>query len=168
MSPTAMKPAAMCIAFSVALFASVVAEAQTPTWTPPANSGRCPSKWGAGDERGAANHMKPQTVLNTTKLIKTGEVIELGHVLSAQMPLSPGRTFNMQVKQTAPAVGTNKRSGNEEIITAEMGQVGTQFDGFAHQSHDNVPYNCLKTQDIVTRNGFTKLGIHNVGMLMTP
>jgi kynurenine formamidase len=162
-----MKLHAPAVALLATLLAGVAANAQAPSWTTPPDSARCPSKWGAGDERGAANHMKPQTVLNASKLIKTGEVIELGHVLSAQMPLSPGRTFNMQVKQTAPAVGTNKRSGNEEIITAEMGQVGTQFDGFAHQSHDNVHYNCFKTQDIVTRNGFTKLGIHNVGMLMT-
>jgi kynurenine formamidase len=143
------------------------ASAQTPSWTPPPDSARCPSKWGAGDERGAGNHMKPQSVLNAVKLIKTGEVFELGHVLSAQMPLSPGRIFNMQVKRTSAALGTNQRTGNEEIITSEMGQVGTQFDGFAHQSHNNVHYNCFKTADIETRNGFTKLGIQNVGMLMT-
>jgi kynurenine formamidase len=111
--------------------------------------------------------MKPQSVLNAVKLIKTGEVFELGHVLNAQMPLSPGRIFNMQVKRTSAALGTNQRTGNEEIITSEMGQVGTQFDGFAHQSHNNVHYNCFKTADIETRNGFTKLGIQNVGMLMT-
>jgi kynurenine formamidase len=156
----------MCIAFSAALFASVAAEAQTPSWTPPADNARCPSKWGAGDERGAANHMKPQSVLNAVKLIKTGEVIELGHVLNDQMPLGP-RTFNMQLKRSAAAAGTNKRAGNEEIITAEMGQVGTQFDGFGHQSHNGVHYNCFKTEEITTRTGFTKLGIHKVGMLMT-
>ena len=88
------------------MFAGVTAQAQTPSWTTPADSSRCPSKWGAEDERGAGNHMKPQTVLNATKLIQTGEVIELGHVLNAQMPLSPGRMFNMQVKQTAAALGT--------------------------------------------------------------
>ena len=166
MNSFAVRPAAMCVAFSAALFASVAAVAQTPSWTPPADSARCPSKWGPGDERGAGNHMKPQSVLNAVKLIKTGEVIELGHVLNDQMPLGP-RTFNMQLKRSAAAAGTNKRSGNEEIITAEMGQVGTQFDGFGHQSHNGVHYNCFKTDEIATRTGFTKLGIHNVGMLMT-
>jgi len=158
---------ALGIVVLTTLLVSHAAEAQTPSWTTPPDNARCPSKWGAGDERGSANYMKPQTVLNATKLIKTGEVVELGHVLNAQMPLSPGRMFNLEVKQTAPASGTNRRSGNEELIIAEMGQVGTQFDGFAHQSHDNVHYNCFKTSDIVTRNGFTKLGIENVGMLMT-
>jgi kynurenine formamidase len=158
---------ALPVALLATLLAGASAVAQTPSWTPPPDSARCPSKWGAGDERGAGNHMKPQSVLNAIKLIKSGEVIELGHVLNAQMPMSPARTFNMQVKRTSPPTGTNRRAGNEEIITAEMGQVGTQFDGFAHQSHDNVHYNCFKTADIETRNGFTKLGIHNVGMLMT-
>ena len=140
---------------------------QTPSWLPPADSARCPSKWGAGDERGAGNHMKPQTVLNAAKLIKTGEVIELSHPLNAQMPLAAGRVYDMQVKRTAESNLANKRHGNEELITAEMGQVGTQFDGFAHQTHDNVHYNCFKTADIATRTGFTKLGIEKVGMLMT-
>jgi kynurenine formamidase len=162
-----MRSHALPVALLATLIAGATASAQTPSWTPPPDSARCPSKWGAGDERGAGNHMKPQSVLNAVKLIKTGEVIELGHVLNAQMPLSPGRIFNMQVKRTAAALGTNQRTGNEEIITSEMGQVGTQFDGFAHQSHNNVHYNCFKTADIETRNGFTKLGIHNVGMLMT-
>src|SRR5712675_3756853 len=88
------------VAGAVLIF-STAALAQTPTWSPPPESQRCPSKWGAGDERGAGNHMKPQTVLNAAKLIKTGEVIELGHVLNAQMPLSAGRVYDMQVKRTA-------------------------------------------------------------------
>jgi kynurenine formamidase len=162
-----MRSHALPVALLATLIVGAAASAQTPSWTPPPDSARCPSKWGAGDERGAGNHMKPQSVLNAVKLIKTGEVFELGHVLSAQMPLSPGRIFNMQVKRTSAALGTNQRTGNEEIITSEMGQVGTQFDGFAHQSHNNVHYNCFKTADIETRNGFTKLGIQNVGMLMT-
>jgi kynurenine formamidase len=157
----------LLIAFPLLLAATVAVEAQTPSWLPPADSARCPSKWGAGDERGAANHMKPQTVLNAAKLIKTGEVIELAHELRSSMPLSPGRVYDMQVKRTAVGTEANKRNGNEEIMIAEMGQVGTQFDGFAHQTHNNSHYNCFKTEDIATRNGFTKLGIQNVGMLMT-
>src|SRR3984957_6476964 len=155
------------LAVSALLAATVAAAAQTPSWLPPPDNARCPSKWGAGDERGAANHMKPQTVLNAAKPIKTGEVIDLSHPLNAQMPLAAGRVYDMQVKRTAESNLANKRHGNEELITAEMGQVGTQFDGFAHQTHDNVHYNCFKTADIATRTGFTKLGIEKVGMLMT-
>jgi hypothetical protein len=57
-----------------------VPPADAQTWKPPAESQRCPSKWGAGDERGSGNHMKPETLLKAIRLIKTGETIELAHV----------------------------------------------------------------------------------------
>lgn len=160
-----MKP--LMIGTLLATLLSGAAAAQTPSWLPPPDSARCPSKWGAGDERGAANHMGPQSVLNAAKLIKTGEVIELSYPLNAQMPLAAGRVYDMQVKRTVATGFANKRNSNEELMIAEMGQVGTQFDGFAHQSVNNVHYNCFKTEDIATRNGFTRLGIEKVGMLMT-
>ena len=75
----------------IALAAATGASAQG--WRPPAENERCPSKWGAGDERGAANHMKPETVLRATRLIRTGELIELGHVLGAGMPMNPARAI---------------------------------------------------------------------------
>jgi hypothetical protein len=43
----------VAFASSVIGIGSAVAGAQT--WNPPADSQRCPSKWGAGDQRGAAN-----------------------------------------------------------------------------------------------------------------
>ena len=63
--------------FAGAVLAAGAVHAQSaPSWTVPEPSQRCPSKWGAGDERGSMNHMKPAAVLNATKLIKTGEVID--------------------------------------------------------------------------------------------
>lgn len=150
---------------SILAISSATAAAQG--WRPPADNERCPSKWGAGDERGAANHMKPDTVLRAARLIRTGEVIELGHVLGAGMAISPARVFSMIVKRSAQAPGVNRRGGNEEIVTSEIGQVGTQFDGFAHQMIANSMYNCFKLEDVETRTGFKKLGVENVGMIFT-
>jgi len=147
------------VAGAVLIF-STAALAQTPSWSPPPESQRCPSKWGAGDERGAGNHMKPQTVLNAAKLIKTGEVIELGHVLSGNIPFSGPRRFDVHVKRTFMNPQSNNRGSNEETVISEIGQVGTQFDGFAHQTHGNSHYNCFKTDEIATRTGFSKLGVH--------
>src|ERR1700752_5024788 len=123
-------------AFS-ALLLGGVANAQAPSWTVPAESERCPSKWGAGDERGSGNHMKPQSVLNAVKLIKTGEVIALAHVLGPQMAFFGTRRFDMHVKRTFMNTGSNERGSNEEMVLSEIGQVGTQFDGFAHQTYRN-------------------------------
>jgi kynurenine formamidase len=144
-----------------------VANAQAPSWTPPAESQRCPSKWGANDERGSANHMKPQQVLDAIKHIKTGEVIELGHVLNDKMPFPGARRFEVHTKRTFMNAPSNRRGSNEELLFTEIGQVGTQFDAFSHQTHENSLYNCFKLDEIATRNGFSKLGVHNVGGIIT-
>src|SRR5204863_2758986 len=115
---------------------------------------------------GSANHMKPQAVLNAVKLIKTGEVIELGQVLGASMPFFGTRRFDVHVKRTFMNEFSNRRGSNEELVVSEIGQVGTQLDGFAHQSIENSHYNCFKTDDISSRTGFTKLGIEKVGTMI--
>ena len=143
------------------------AAAQGPSWRPPSESQRCPSKWGAGDERGAANHMKPDSVLKAVKLVRTGEVVELGHVLSPTMPMSDTRQFNIHTKRTFMNPQSNRRGSNEEVLLSEIGQVGTQFDGFAHQTIEDKVYNCYKLDEISTRTGFTKVGIEKVGSLIT-
>ncbi len=141
--------------------------ARADSWQPPTAEQRCPSKWGAGDERGAANHMKPQRVARAAQLIKTGEVIELGQVLEANMPLFGTRRFESYTKRTGPALGSNKRRSNEEIVFTELGQVGTQLDMFSHQTIGNQLYNCFDNDEIATRTGFTKLGVEKIGMLFT-
>src|SRR6267142_271065 len=111
----------------------LVAAAQ---WNVPPESQRCPSKWGAGDERGSGNHMKnPETVLRGARI------------------------FNLHTKRTFMNTGRNTRGSNEEVVTSEIGQVGTQFDGFAQQSHGDSLYNCFKISETATRSGFTKLGV---------
>jgi len=79
----------------------VAAPAAGQSWTPPAENQRCPSKWGAGDERGSGNLMKPEQVLKATKLIRSGEVIELGQVLDPEkIPFFPGRQLSMLTKRS--------------------------------------------------------------------
>jgi kynurenine formamidase len=146
------------------LLTSVPVFAQS--WTPPTDAQRCPSKWGAADQRGAGNHMKPETVLRATRLIRTGEVFELGRALRSDMPFSVGRRFEMEVKRTNMNAGSNRRGSNEEIVFSEIGQVGVQFDGFTHQTIGDSLYNCVKLADVATRSGFTKLGIEHVGTLI--
>jgi kynurenine formamidase len=133
----------------------------------PAENQRCPSKWGAGDERGSGNLMKPAAVLEAAKLIKTGEVIDLSHVLGGTMPFFGTRRFDIHLKRTFMNTGSNERGSNEEMVLSEIGQVGTQFDGFAHQSWRNQHYNCFKTDEISSRGGFTKLGVENAPAFIT-
>jgi hypothetical protein len=75
----------MRITLTLALTVAFCGICAAQSWQPPTDAQRCPSKWGAGDQRGSGNLMKPQTVLKATRLIKTREVIELGHVLDAPL-----------------------------------------------------------------------------------
>jgi len=152
---------------AAAMLGTASAGARAQSWKPPTDAQRCPSKWGAGDQRGAGNHMKPETVLRAARLIRTGQVFELGRVLSSDMPLSPTRSFELLTKRTAMSPESNRRGSNEEMVLAEIGQVGTQFDGFAHQTVGNSMYNCFKVDETATRSGFSKLGIEHVGAIMT-
>ena len=157
----------LVMTFAVA-FAIGGATLHAQSWQMPADSQRCPSKWGAGDQRGSGNWMKPDTVLRAARLIRTGEVFELGEVLTpdpSESYINRNRVYNIYTKPSVPV--PNTRVGNEELIVTELGQIGTQFDGFAHQMYGDSFYNCFQAGDITTRYGFQKLGVENVGMLMT-
>ena len=150
-----------------AMLLAVPLYAAAQTWKVPAESQRCPSKWGPTDERGSMNHQKPAAVMNAAKLIKSGEIIELAHVLGPQMAFFGTRRFDVHTKRTFMNQFSNMRGSNEELIVTELGQVGTQFDGFAHQTHLDSWYNCFKVSENATRSGFSRLGIDKVGMVMT-
>jgi len=106
-------------------------------------------------------------LIRAARLIKTGEVFELGRVLSESMPLSAGRRFEVLTKRTRNDPGTNRRGSNEELVVAEIGQVGTQFDTFSHQMIGSSMYNCFTLDETASRTGFTKLGVEQVGALVT-
>ena len=142
-------------------------QAAAQGWMPPPPEKRCPSPWGADDERGAANLQTPRAVLNAVKLIREGKVYELGKVLDPSMPRSPGRSFALEVKRTGGPNGRNEQRGNEETVYTELGQMGTQFDGLAHQGLGAYLYNCIENDKVATRRGFTRLGVEKVGSLFT-
>jgi kynurenine formamidase len=137
-------------------------------WQMPPENQRCPSKWGKDDQRGSANMMKPETVLQAAKLIKTGEVFELAAILSPDTKesfINAGRQYNIYTKPSPPI--PNARQVQEELVITELGQIGTQIDAFSHQMWGDSFYNCFKLGDIGTRNGFKKLGAEHIGALFT-
>lgn len=149
------------------------------SWEMPSDAQRCPSKWGAKDEIGSGNLMKPEMALKAAKLIHTGEVFTLGFHLSAALPLIGSRRFDLHMKRsTATDPGT--RGENEEIVITELGQVGTQLDAFAHQMYGGEFYNCHTVHDMSfgdggatndltagARQGFPHLGVEKIPDIMT-
>jgi kynurenine formamidase len=149
------------------------------SWEMPTDGQRCPSKWGAKDEVGSGNLMKPEMALKAANLIHKGEVFTLGFHLSAALPLIGSRRVDMHMKRsTATDPGT--RGENEEIVITELGQVGTQLDAFAHQIYGGEYYNCITnhemsfgdggaTNDLAAgaRQGFPKLGVEKIPDIIT-
>jgi len=162
-----MRPTWPCPLAVLFCAAAAAAPAGAQPWQPPADAQRCPSKWGAADERGSGNHMSPATVLRATRLITSGEVFELGHVLNGEMPLFGGRRFELFTKRTRNDPGRNRRGSNEELVVGEIGQVGTQFDTFSHQTIGGSLYNCVPLDAAASRTGFARFGVEKVGALMT-
>src|SRR5262245_46319215 len=111
-------------------------------WQMPPENERCPSKWGKDDQRGAANMMTAQSVLQAAKLIKTGEVFELGAILSPDTResfINEGRQFNIYTKVSPPI--PNARQVQEELVVTELGQIGSQIEEFSNKMWGVELYN---------------------------
>jgi kynurenine formamidase len=126
-----------------------------------------PSRWGAADQRGAANRMTPAKVLEAKDLITAGTVYQLGRVYEAAMPLFGTRHYSLRIPQTFGPLGSNRTMYHDEIVSAEIGQVGTQFDGLGHIGVGDLFYNGNDRRQFATGDGLTKLGVENVGAIVT-
>jgi kynurenine formamidase len=132
-----------------------------------------PSQWGPDDERGAANRITPATVLKAASLIDEGRIYELGRGYEPGMPLFGSRHFSLTIPGL-PTVITGAENGvvfNDELVSGEIGQIGTQFDGLGHVGTeidgDYVFYNGFKLSEFGTSYGLNKLGVENVGTIFT-
>jgi kynurenine formamidase len=63
--------------------------------------------------------------------------------------------------------GKNQANYHDDIISGELTQIGTQFDGLGHLGIGELFYNGNKKSDFVTPDGFKKLGVENVGPIVT-
>jgi kynurenine formamidase len=156
-----------CFACGSAHLGLQATEVQAQGWTPPPASARCPSRWGAADRRGSMNLMTPERMRDAAAMIREGRKIEIGHLLNQTMPFFGTRRFDVHQKQTFMNPQANRRGSNEEIVIGEIGQVGTQFDAFPHQTIGDESYNCVNVPSIMSRFGFREMGVETVGTIMT-
>ena len=136
-----------------------VTRGQTDKWYP--------SKWGAADQRGAANRITPAKVLEARDMIKQGKLYQLGHVYEAGMPMYGTRHYSIRIPYPFQMPGKNQAVYHDEIISGELGQIGTQFDGLGHLGIGDLFYNGNRRSEFAKAEGFTKLGIENVGAIVT-
>lgn len=147
-----------------------VASSSTEQWWP--------SRWGSGDELGAANLLSPDIVLSAISLIRRGIVLDLSHPFEMGRPDFHHRVYTL-ISAGGPSggpVGKHKYMFNEEWISGEITGIGTQFDALSHigrqlgeEGNNNTIhyYNGFTHSEIGTRNGFLKLGVENVPPIFT-
>ena len=128
-----------------------------------------PSEWGADDKAGSVNRTTPAMVLSAAGLIKQGKVATLGKVYQQDMPMFGSRTWRIVIPglPTYDPIGEQEAIANDEIVSAEIGQVGTQFDGPGHigifTSKGHFFYNGRYLEDDdVTGYGLGPLGVEHV------
>jgi kynurenine formamidase len=142
-----------------AIAAAGIAFGQADNWYP--------SRWGAADQRGAANRITADKVLEAKSLMTRGTVYQLGRVYEAAMPMFGTRHFSLRIPQTYGPMGSNRTMYHDEIVSGEIGQVGTQFDGLGHIGVGDLFYNGNDRREFSQGDGLTKLGVENVGPLVT-
>jgi kynurenine formamidase len=137
-----------------------------------------PSKYGDGDEAGALNEITPAKVLSAVGLVRRGIVYDLAHVLHADIPAFPGRTFrqylttnyhqiNARRPDTGPAGwGRNSVNWIVEQITATQ-QMGTHMDALNHLQVGDRTYNGYRLADIAEDHGTNKLGVDTLPQIVT-
>ena len=128
-----------------------------------------PSEFGADDKVGAPNRTTAAMVLKAAGLVKQGKVATLGKVYQQDAPAFGSRGWRMTIPglPTGGPFGAQKLVYNDEYLSTEIGQIGTQFDGPAHigviTSKGMFFYNgrYLKDPDIGTY-GMGSLGVEFV------
>ncbi len=145
-----------------------------------------PSEFGANDQAGATNWITPKQRLDAIKLVKKGEVTTLGMPYHSRMPLFPGRLYSLTIPGGGVPTHDLAWSGDsyrqtfmDELVTGQIGQIGTQFDSLAHPmiqikgkeskgwKNGNYFYNGNRLEDVGGPYGMKKLGTENVGSFFT-
>jgi kynurenine formamidase len=126
-----------------------------------------PSRWGAADQRGAANRLTPAKALEARDAIKAGVVYQLGRTYESGMPMVGTRHFSLRIPQAFEPVSSNHFIYHDELVSGELGQIGTQFDGFGHAGIGDLFYNGNNRKDFAKAEGLVKLGVENVGAIAT-
>jgi kynurenine formamidase len=131
------------------------------------------SEWGPDDKAGAINRITPAYVMKvmSSGLVKKGMHATLGKVYSRDIPGFGARGWQMSIPGTPTGgpFGKNALIYHDELVTTEIGQISTQFDGpghiGVHTSKGNRMFNNRMADDCYMRGpGGRVLGMGDCGV----
>ncbi len=131
-----------------------------------------PSKWGADDKAGSANHVKNSAnIKRALAAIKQYKALTIGKYYHREAPAFGARGWQMSIPGTPTGgpFGKNALIYHDELVTTEIGQIQTQFDGPGHigvnTSKGPMMYNGRITWDNYERGaGGRVLGMGPMGV----
>jgi len=136
------------------------------------------SQWGKEDRAGSANHTKnPAQIKRALATIKQNKAITIGKYYHREAPAFGPRGWHMWIPGTPTGgpFGKNALVYHDELVTTQIGQIQTQFDGPGHIGVNTSKgmrfYNGVFAHDAYERGaggqvmGMGPLGVENVGEL---
>jgi len=133
-----MRISAIAVAVAAVCLGVGSAAAQTlkgPVNDKPLTENWAPSKWGKDDSAGSANHTKnPDNIKRALSFVKQYKSITIGKFYHREAPAFGPRGWQMTIPGTPTGgpFGKNALTYHDELVTTEIGQIQTQFDGPGH------------------------------------
>ena len=134
------------------------------------------SRWGTGDQIGAAHLNTPEQRLAALDLVSAGEIYDLSHVIQQGAPVvGPHQTAYSLKTKSYPADGIANRLKAGAINDAgaimehiELSvHVGTHIDALGHFTIGDQMYGGHNAGDTISDHGLAHLGIDNMPPLIT-
>src|SRR5262247_3192144 len=174
-----MKLSSMAVVVLAGFVGVVMAQAlKGPVNDAPFTEKWWPSKWGADDKAGSANHTKNSAnIKRALATVKQYKSITIGKYYHREIPAFGPRGWQMTIPGTPTGgpFGKNALIYHDELVTAEIGQIQTQFDGPGHigvnTSKGPMVYNGVIAWDAYEHGaggrvvGMGPLGVEHVGEL---
>jgi kynurenine formamidase len=132
-----------------------------------------PSPFGSEDELGMLNHVDDAKRLEALRLVRSGRLYDLGHVLDERVPAFPGRYFRQTLVSTAHhtnagagGVGENDVNWVIEVVSGTM-QLGTHLDALSHLQIGDRGYNGWTVASLAQPWGMSRLGAETIPQIVT-
>ena len=137
-----------------------------------------PSPYGPDDQIGMLNEITPKKTAGAARLVRSGQVYDLSHVLDEHVPAFPGRTFRQHLvtnahqlngrRPDAGPAGWGENSVNWIVDVAYgTSQMGTHLDALNHLQIGDRLYNGRRLASIVEEWGTNQLGLETVPQIVT-
>ncbi len=129
-------------------------------------------RWGPDDQRGALNHVTPETTAAAARLVRDGVVVSLAQPLSPKTPIPAHRAGIQHFlgRDGGDYAAGARRPGGfqfaEDTVVMPL-HIGTHVDALCHAWYDDQLYNGFPGSGTRSTSGAAHCGIDRMGPIAT-